>query len=209
MIRVLITDDHVIVRDGLRQIVRETDDIAVSAEAGTASETLDALRERAVDVVVLDLNLPDRHGLDLLLQLRSLYPRIPVLILSVNRDASYAVRLLKAGAAGYIGKHAARDQLVDGIRRVARGEKYLAPDLAESVAIHLVAAGDRQPHERLSDREFQVMLLIAAGRPPREIASELNVSVKTVGVHRAHILEKTGLRNNAEIVHYALTHKLL
>lgn len=209
MIRVLITDDHVIVRDGLRQIVRETDDITISAEAANASETLDALREHPVDVIVLDLNLPDRHGLDLLLQLRSLYPRIPVLILSVNRDTSYAVRMLKAGAAGYIGKHAARDQLVEGIRRVAHGEKYLAPDLAESVAIHLVAAGDRQPHELLSDREFQVMLLIAAGKPPREIAAELNVSVKTVGVHRAHILEKTGLRNNAEIVHYALTHKLL
>jgi DNA-binding NarL/FixJ family response regulator len=209
VIRVLITDDHVIVRDGLRQIVRETDDITVVAEAGTAADTLDAVRRTAVDVVVLDLNLPDRHGLDLLLQLRSLYPRIPVLILSVNRDASYAVRLLKAGAAGYIGKHGARDQLVEGIRRVARGEKYLAPDLAESVAIHLVAGGDRLPHELLSDREFQVMLLIAAGKPPREIAAELNVSVKTVGVHRAHILEKTGLRNNAEIVHYALTHKLM
>ena len=209
MIRVLITDDHAIVRDGLRQIVRETEDIVVCAEAGTASETLDALRRTSADVVVLDLNLPDRHGLDLMLQIRSLYPRIPVLILSVNREAAYAVRLLKAGAAGYIGKDSAREQLVEGIRRVARGEKYLPPQLAESVAIHLVAGGDRQPHELLSDREFQVMLLIAAGRPPREIAAELNVSVKTVGVHRAHILEKMGLRNNAEIVHYALTRDLM
>ena len=209
MIRVLITDDHAIVRDGLRQIVRETTDIAVSAEAGTAAEALDALRKVAIDVVVLDLNLPDRHGLDLLLQIKNLYPRIPVLILSVNRDASYAVRLLKAGAAGYIGKHSARAQLVDGIRRVAQGEKYLAPDLAESVAHHLVNAGNRSLHELLSDREFQVMLLIAAGKPPREIASELNVSVKTIGAHRAHILEKTGLRNNADIIHYVLTNNLL
>jgi len=209
MIRVLITDDHAIVRDGLRQIVGETQDIVVAAEAATAAEALDKVRSTPIDVIVLDLNLPDRHGLDLLLQLRSAYPLIPVLILSVNREAAYAIRLLKAGAAGYIGKDSAREQLVDGIRRVARGEKYIASPLAESVAIHLVERGDKQPHEALSDREFQVLRLIAAGRPPREIATELNVSVKTVGAHRANILQKIGVRSNAEIVHYVLTHKLM
>jgi two-component system invasion response regulator UvrY len=209
VIRVLITDDHAIVRDGLRQIVGETEDIMVAAEAQTAAETLDRLRETGVDVIVLDLNLPDRHGLDLLLQLRGIYPRIPVLILSVNREAAYAVRLLKAGAAGYIGKDGAREQLVEGIRAVARGEKYIAPPLAASLAIHLVEDGGTHRHEQLSDREFQVMLLIAAGKPPREIAAELTVSVKTIGAHRAHILEKMGLRNNAEIVHYVLAHKLM
>jgi two-component system invasion response regulator UvrY len=209
MIRVLITDDHAIVRDGLRQIVGETKDIIVVAEAATAAETLNVIRGAPVDVIILDLNLPDRHGLDLLVQLRSSYPQIPVLILSVNREAAYAVRLLKAGAAGYIGKDSAREQLVDGIRRVARGEKYIAPQLAESVAIHLVERGDKLPHEHLSDREFQVLLLIAAGRPPRDIAAELNVSVKTIGAHRAHILQKIGVRSNAEIVHYVLTHKLM
>jgi two-component system invasion response regulator UvrY len=209
MTRVLITDDHPIVRDGLRQIVGETEDIVVAAEARTAAETLDRLRETTVDVVVLDLNLPDRHGLDLLLQLRNLYPRVPVLILSVNRETAYAVRLLKAGASGYIGKDCAREQLVEGIRSVARGERYLAPPLAASVAIHLVEDSAAQRHEDLSDREFQVMLLIAAGKPPREIATELSVSVKTVGAHRAHILQKMGLRNNAEIVHYVLAHKLM
>jgi two-component system invasion response regulator UvrY len=209
MIRVLITDDHAIVRDGLRQIVGETSDITVVAEASTAAETLDMVRTKTIDVIVLDLNLPDRHGIDVLGQLRRSYPQIPVLILSVNREAAYAVRLLKAGAAGYIGKDSAREQLVDGIRRVARGEKYIAPQLAESVAIHLVERGDKHPHEQLSDREFQVMLLIAAGRPPREIATELNVSVKTVGAHRAHIMQKIGVRSNAEIVHYVLSHKLM
>ncbi len=209
MIRVLITDDHAIVRDGLRQIVGETDDIIVAAEAATAAETLDRLRETAVDVVVLDLNLPDRHGLDLLLQLHCAYPRIPVLILSVNREASYAVRLLKAGAAGYIGKDGAREQLVHGIRAVAGGEKYIAPPLAASVAMHLVEGRDGHRHEQLSDREFQVLLMIAAGKPPRQIAAELNVSVKTVGAHRSHILQKMGLRNNAELVHYVLTQKLM
>jgi two-component system, NarL family, invasion response regulator UvrY len=209
VIRVLITDDHAIVRDGLRQIVGETDDITVASEAGTAAETLLRLRETTVDVVVLDLNLPDRHGLDLLLQLRSSYPRVPVLILSVNNEASYAIRLLKAGAAGYIGKDGAREQLVDGIRTVARGDKYIAPPLATSVAIRLVEEGNGHQHEQLSDREFQVMLMIAAGKPPRQIAAELNVSVKTVGAHRAHVLQKMGLRNNAEIVHYVLAHKLM
>jgi two-component system, NarL family, invasion response regulator UvrY len=209
MIRVLITDDHAIVRDGLRQIVGETEDIAVAAEASNAAETLDRLRETAVGVIVLDLNLPDRHGLDLLLQLRSAYPKIPVLILSVHREAAYAVRLLKAGAAGYIGKDSAREQLVEGIRTVARGEKYIAPPLAASVAMHLVHEGDGQHHERLSDREFQVMLMIAAGKPPRQIADELSVSVKTIGAHRAHILQKMGLRNNAEIVQYVLSQKLM
>jgi two-component system invasion response regulator UvrY len=209
MIRVLITDDHAIVRDGLRQIVGETNDITVAAEASTAAETVDRLRETSVDVVVLDLNLPDRHGLDLLLQLRGSHPRLPVLILSVNREAAYAIRLLKAGAAGYIGKDGAREQLVEGIRAVARGEKYIAPRLAASVAMHLVSDGTGHRHEHLSDREFQVLLMIAAGKPPRQIASDLSVSVKTVGAHRAHVLQKMGLRSNAEIVQYVLTNKLM
>jgi len=209
MIRVLITDDHAIVRDGLRQIVGETEDISVAAEASDAGETLARLGETAVDVIVLDLNLPDRHGLDLLLQLRSDYPKIPVLILSVHREAAYAVRLLKAGAAGYIGKDSAREQLVEGIRTVARAEKYIAPPLAASVAMHLVHDTDGPRHDRLSDREFQVMLMIAAGKPPRQIADELSVSVKTIGAHRAHILQKMGLRNNAEIVQYVLSQKLM
>ena len=209
MIRVLITDDHAIVRDGLRQIVGETDDIVVAAEAANAAETLDRLRETAVDVIILDLNLPDRHGIDLLLQLRNASPKIPVLILSMHREAAYAVRLLKAGAAGYIAKDSAREQLVEGIRTVARGEKYIASPLAASVAMHLVNGVDGQRHDRLSDREFQVMLMIAAGKPPRQIAEELSVSVKTIGAHRAHILQKMGLRNNAEIVHYVLAHKLM
>jgi two-component system, NarL family, invasion response regulator UvrY len=209
MIRVLITDDHAIVRDGLRQIVGETNDITVAAEASTAAETLDRLRETSVDVVVLDLNLPDRHGLDLLLQLRGSHPRLPVLILSVNREAAYAIRLLKAGAAGYIGKDGAREQLIQGIRAVVRGEKYIAPPLAASVAMHLVSDGTGQRHEQLSDREFQVLLMIAAGKPPRQIAADLSVSVKTIGAHRAHVLQKMGLRSNAEIAQYVLTNKLM
>src|SRR5438445_302575 len=155
MIRVLITDDHAIVRDGLRQIVGETDDIVVAAEAANAAETLDRLRETTVDVIVLDLNLPDRHGIDLLLQLRSASPKIPVLILSMHREAAYAVRLLKAGAAGYIAKDSAREQLVEGIRTVARGEKYIASPLAASLAIHAV---DQMHGHRCGERRRNVLL---------------------------------------------------
>ena len=151
-------------------------------------------------MIVLDLNLPDRHGLDLLMQLRTAYPKIPVLILSMHRESAYAVRLLKAGAAGYISKDSAREQLVEGIRTVARGDRFSAPS---------VGADDGDRHGRLSDREFQVMLMIAAGKPPRQIADELSVSVKTVGAHRAHILQKMGLRNNAGIVQYVLSQKMM
>lgn len=208
MIKVLITDDHAIVRDGLRQIVAETSDITIVGEASTGTEALELLRRTKPDVLVLDLNLPDRHGLDVLAHVRSTWPDLPVLILSVHKEAEYAIRLLRAGAAGYVGKDVAREQLVSAIRRVSRGEKYIAPDLAEDVAFRLVEHGDGLPHERLTDREFQVLLLIAEGRPPREIAAQLGLSVRTVGAHRWNILQKTGLRNNAEIVQYVLVHKL-
>lgn len=208
MIRVLITDDHAIVRDGLRQIVSESDDICVVAEAGTAAETLQRLREKTVDVVVLDLNLPDRHGLQLMQQIHALYPKLPVLILSMHSEPAYAVRLLKAGAAGYIGKDGAREDLVAGIRKIATGERYIAARMAESVALRLVSGGTSEPHELLTDREFEVLLLIAAGKPPRDIAAQLNLSTKTVGAHRANILLKMGLRNNADMVQYVISAKL-
>ncbi|MGK2858329.1 MAG: response regulator [Thermoanaerobaculia bacterium] len=208
MIRVLIIDDHTIVRDGLRQIVSETDDICIAAEAASAAEALERLRDVFVDVVVLDLNLPDRHGVDLLAHIRSMYPRLPVLILSVHKEPDYAIRLMKAGAAGYVGKDVAREQLVEAIRKVARGETYLESAIAETVAMHFVKYGEELAHQRLTDREFQVLLLIGAGKPPRDIAAELGLSVRTVGAHRAKILEKTNLRNNAEIVQYVLKHHL-
>lgn len=208
MIRVVITDDHAIVRDGLRQIVSETPDISIVGEASTGGEALDLLRTASPDVLVLDLNLPDRHGLDVLAQVKSTWPSLPVLILSVHKETEYAIRLLKAGAAGYVGKDVAREQLVAAIRKVSIGERYIAPDLAEDVAFRLVERGEGLPHERLTDREFQVLLLIAEGKPPREIASRLGLSVRTVGAHRWNILQKTGFRNNAEIVQYVIAHKL-
>ncbi|HUP46010.1 MAG TPA: response regulator transcription factor, partial [Thermoanaerobaculia bacterium] len=171
MISILIVDDHDIVREGLKQIVSETSDVTVGGEARTAEEALDLVRQRSWDVVVLDLNLPDRPGLDVLAQIKSIRPHMPVLILSMHQQASYASRALKGGASGYVGKDSARDHLVTAIRKLVRGERFISPAIAESLAFDLVATGDRRRHEQLSDREFQVLCLIAAGRPPRQIAA--------------------------------------
>lgn len=209
MTQILIVDDHDIVREGLRQIVSETEDITVKGEARTAGEALERLREGGWDLVVLDLNLPDRPGLDLLGQIRALHPKLPVLVLSMHREASYASRALHAGAAGYISKDNAREYLVTAIRRLREGERFLPPSLAESIAFELMDTSRRARHEALSDREFTIFCMIAAGKPPRQIASLLNVSVKTVGTHRSRILQKMSLRNNAEIVQYAIEHNLL
>lgn len=209
MITVLIVDDHDIVREGLKQIVYETGDIVVGGEARSGSEAVEMARARKWDVIILDLNLPDRPGLDVLAQLRLLAPQTPVLILSMHQQMSYAARVLKAGAFGYVSKDSAREHLVNAIRRLARGERFLTPAFAEGLAFGLMDGGGTTQHERLSDREFQVLTLIASGKPPRAIAAELNVSVKTIGAHRARILAKMGLKNNAEIVQYAIEHGLL
>ena len=207
MITVLIADDHDIVREGLKQIVSETEDIVIGGEARTGSEAVEQVRSGAWDVVVLDLHLPDRPGLDVLAQIRALRPALPVLILSMQQQPSYAMHAFKGGALGYVTKSNAREHLVNAIRRVARGERFLTPDLAEMLALDLVQP--QRSHRALSDREFQVLCLIAAGKPPREIASALNLSVKTVATHRARLLEKLALKNNAEIVQYAMEHDLL
>jgi DNA-binding NarL/FixJ family response regulator len=208
MIDVLIVDDHDIVREGVKQIVSETSDIAVRAEARNGNDALDALRAGRFDLVILDLNLPDRSGLDVLAQMRATNPDVPVLILSMHEEASYAARALKAGALGYVTKNSAREHLVNAIRKLARGERFLTPEFAESLAFGIAGPGGRG-HQALSDREFQVLCDIAAGKPPRQIAAEMNVSVKTVATHRARLLQKLALKNNAELVHYAIEHHLL
>jgi len=209
MITVLIADDHDIVREGLKQIVAETSDVVVGGEARTGAEAIERVRGRKWDVVILDLNLPDRPGLDVLTQMRLIAPDVPVLILSMQQQATYALRALKSGASGYVSKNNAREHLVAAIRKVARGERFLTPELAESLAFDLMQPSQDQTHASLSDREFQILCLIAAGKPPREIAADLNVSVKTVATHRARLLTKMGLKNNAEIVQYAIEHDLL
>jgi two-component system invasion response regulator UvrY len=209
MITVLIADDHDIVREGLKQIVAETSDIVVGGEARTGAEAVELVRRGGWDVVILDLNLPDRPGLDVLSQIRSIAPSLAVLILSMQQNPSYAIHALKGGALGYVSKNNAREHLVTAITKVARGERFLTPELAESLALDLVQPHRDRTHRMLSDREFQVLCLIAAGKPPRDIAAELNVSVKTVATHRARLLEKMGLKNNADVVQYAIEHDLL
>lgn len=209
MIDVLIVDDHDIVREGIKQIVAETPDIVVRGEARTGSEAIDQVRHGGWSVVVLDLNLPDRPGLDVLAQIRTIAPQLPVLILSMHQQASYASRVLRSGASAYVTKDSAREHLASAIRKVVRGERFITPAVAESLALDLVDASGRKRHEQLSDREFQVLTMIASGKPPRAIAADLNVSVKTVATHRARLLEKMGLKNNAEIVQYAIENDLL
>lgn len=209
MIRTLIVDDHPLIREGLKQILSETGDIRVAAEAGTSADAVALVQTQSWDVIVLDIHLPDGGGLDLLEQIRALAPKTPVLMLSIHEDTAYAARFIRAGASGYIGKQSAREHLVSAIRKVARGERYLSAEVAEDLAFTMFAKEHRKPHEQLSDREFEIFLLIAEGKAPREIAEKLNLSTKTVATHRGRILEKMALRNNAELVQYAMTHRLL
>ena len=209
MIRIAIADDHAIVRKGLRQILAETNDLAVTGEAASADELLALVRQHPFDVVVLDLSLGSRDGIDLLKVIKSEFPRLHVLILSMHAEDLFAVRALRAGACGYVQKEGAPEELVKAIRRIASGRRYVSPAMAERIAGELVHGSDKLPHERLSDREFHIFRLLGTGQSVTEIAGALNLSVKTVSTHRTRILEKTGLRNNAEIVGYVHSHDLI
>jgi two-component system invasion response regulator UvrY len=209
MIKVLIADDHPIVRQGLRQILSEIPDMVVAGEAVNGQEALDQVRAGGWDVLVLDITMPDRSGLDILRELKHQQPHLPVLVLSIHAEEQFAVRLLKAGASGYVTKENAPDELVKAIRKVVNGGKYISQSLAESLAFSLDVASDRPPHETLSDREFQVMQLMASGKTLTEIAEELSLSAKTVGTYRTRLLEKMNLKTNAEIVRYAIENGLV
>jgi DNA-binding NarL/FixJ family response regulator len=209
MIRVLIADDHAVVRQGLKQIIGDTPELLVAGEATNGQEVLDQVRAETWDVVVLDISMPDRSGLDILKQLRSERPTLPVLVLSMYSEDQYATRVLKAGASGYLTKDSAADELVKAIRKVVNGGRYVSPLLAEKLAFEIGDDSSRLPHETLSDREFQVLRLIAAGKSVKEIAAELSLSVKTVSTYRARLLEKMNLGTNAELMHYALQNGLI
>jgi two-component system invasion response regulator UvrY len=208
VIRVLIADDHPIVRKGLKQIVTEQPDMLVAADTGDGREILPLAEAHPLDVVVLDLNMPGLSGLEALSQLRQRHPRLPVLVLSVHPEGDFAFRALKAGAAGYLNKEAAPEELTGAIRRVAGGKRYVSPKLAEMLADSL-ATGEGPPHASLSDREFQVLRMIASGKTVSEIAGEIALSVKTVSTYRARILEKMDMRTNAELTHYAIANRLV
>jgi DNA-binding NarL/FixJ family response regulator len=209
MIKVLIVDDHAVVREGLKRILEMRGDIAVAGEAGSRDETLSKVRGESFDVVVLDLALGRDNGLEVLKHIKSEQPKLPVLILSMQPEEHYASRLLKAGAAGYLSKESAPGELVNAVIKVSSGGRYVSPAIAERLAFEIGTPATDTPHERLSDREFQVFQMIASGKGLTQIADELGVSVKTVSTHRARILTKLGIKNNAELIHYALKQGLI
>jgi DNA-binding NarL/FixJ family response regulator len=208
MIRVLIADDHAVVRRGLIQILEDEGDLIVSGEAGTAGEVTRLVREKDIDVLVLDIAMPGGGGLEVLRQLQDLRPDLPVLVLSVHGEKQYAARVLKAGAAGYLTKESAPAELVAAIRQVAGGQRYITPSVATILADRL-GEEDLPPREILSNREFQVMCLLASGKTISGIAEDLSLSVKTVSTYRARILEKLHLESTADIIRYALEHGLV
>ena len=209
MIKVIIADDHPVVRRGLKQILADELDITVVGEANNTQELLKLLCDQHCDVVVLDITMPGRDGLEALKELRRERPKLPVLILSIHPEDQFGLRVLRAGAAGYMTKETAPDELVKAIRKVFAGGKYLSPTLAEKIAFDLDHDTTKAPHEILSDREYTVMCLLASGKTVGEVSRELSLSVKTVSTHRSHILEKMKMKTNAELTHYAIKNRLV
>jgi two-component system invasion response regulator UvrY len=209
MTKIFIADDHVLILEGLKKILREESDMIVVGEAQSAAETLERIGKSDCDILLLDLSLPDRSGLDVLKEVIKRFPRLHVLILSMFPEEVFAVRALKAGADGYLTKDSAAHELVVALRKIASGKKYVSDALSQKLAFDVAGGGGQAPHEDLSDREFQILRMIGAGKTVTHIAAELNVSVSTVNTHRIHILEKMGMHSNAELMHYAMENKLV
>jgi two-component system, NarL family, invasion response regulator UvrY len=209
VIKVLVADDHAVVRRGLRQILAETPDILVGAEAATAEEARRFLREQRFTAVVLDVNLPGSSGLELLGEIRRARPELPILVLTVYSEDQYAIRAIRAGAAGFLTKESAPDKLVEAVRKVAGGGRYVSAELAETLASLLAGEKGGAVHERLSDREFEILRILASGKTVSEAAQLLSLSVKTVSTHRTRILKKMEMRTNAELMHYAMRNGLV
>ena len=209
MLRVLIADDHPVFRRGLKQIIDDTPDMFVADEAIDGWEALHKATTGDYDVVLLDISLPFKNGLDVLSQLKAARPALPVLMLSMHPEEQHAVRALKTGASGYLTKESAPEEMLSAIRKVSRGGKYVSASLAETLASMLNEHDERLPHEALSNREYQVMCLIASGKSVSEIAQELSLSVKTVSTYRARILKKLRMTNNAELIRYATKNELV
>lgn len=204
MIEVLIADDHAIVRRGLKQVLADSKDIVVAGEATNGREALELVQQRDWDVLVLDITMPGRSGLDILKDIRQFRPKLPILVLSMHAEEQFATRMLKAGADGYLNKESAPEELVKAIRKVHSGGKYVSPAQAERMIGALTDGQTGQPHETLSDREFEILCLIASGKTVSQIAKELSLSVKTVSTYRSRILEKMRMKTNAALTHYAI-----
>lgn len=208
MIEILLADDHAIIRDGLRQIIADTDDLTVAGEAVNGSEALARVRERNWDVLVLDISMPGKNGLELIKQIKIERPKLPILIFSMHDEEQYALRALRAGAAGYLTKDSDARQLLTVIRKIAGGGVYLSPAMAERMARELMPASEAPPHTLLSDREYQIFELIVRGHSLTNIAERLCLSVKTVSTHKSNLLQKMNMTNQAELIRYAIRHGL-
>jgi DNA-binding NarL/FixJ family response regulator len=209
MIKILVVDDHKVVRDGLKRILVDTPDMVVADEASNGEEVINKVWNNDYDLVLLDISLPGRDGLDVLKQLKCTSPQIPIVILSMYPEEHYAVRSLRAGASGYLTKQSSSDELVGAIRKVAQGRRYITPSLAEKLAFDLGVDVRKLPHEKLSDREYQVMCMIGSGKTVKEIAETLSLSIRTISTHRAHILKKMEMKNNAQLTYYAIKNALV
>jgi DNA-binding NarL/FixJ family response regulator len=209
MIRIVLADDHTIVREGLKQLLARAPEFSVIAEAQDGSEVLKRVRENDFEVLLLDMAMPGKSGIDLIKQVHAEKPKLRILVLSMHEEQQYAVRALKAGAAGYITKDSASARLVEAIRKVAGGGAVISPAVAEQFALAAMPQNEALPHTALSDREFQVFEMLASGASVSAIAERLNLSVKTVSTHKAHLMQKMNLANQSELVRYALNHRLL
>jgi len=209
MIKILIVDDHPIVRKGLKQLLEEAKDIFVADEAVCGREVLEKVKKNDYDVILLDISLPDISGLEILKELKLEKPEINILILSMHSEEQYAVRTLRSGASGYLTKEKLPEELIMAIRRVAGGKKYISPSIAELLAFNLEEGTKKAAHEVLSDREFRVMCMISAGKTLKDIGEELSLSIKTISTYRSRILTKMNMKNNSEIIRYAIENKLV
>jgi two-component system, NarL family, invasion response regulator UvrY len=209
MIKVLVVDDHIIFREGLKKVIATATDMEVADEAGRGTEALRKIVNHVYDVVLLDLGLPDMDGLDVLRIAKEKKPALPILVLSIFPEEQYAVRVLKQGASGYLTKESVPDDLIRAIRRAAQGGKYVSHLLGEKLANSLLGSGSSELHESLSPREYQIFLMLGSGKSVKRIAQELCVAPTTVSTHRAHILDKMGLKNNADLVRYAMEYHLI
>ncbi|MGM0497096.1 MAG: response regulator [Bacteroidota bacterium] len=209
MIKVCLVDDHTIVRKGLKQMLEDTTDITVSGEAGSTSAMFGLLKNEHFDVIVLDISLPGRSGVDALKQLKEIDKDLPVLILSMHPPEQYALRVMKSGASGYLTKESAPDELIMAVRQVVRGKKYINAELAEELANYVDGDKPAVSHSKLTDREYEVMREIVKGKSLTTIGEELSLSVKTISTYRRRILNKLGLRNNSELIRYAMEHDLI
>lgn len=209
MIRIVIADDHEIVRAGLKQIIADDSGMEVAGESNNGENLIELVKKNDYDVVLLDLKMSGLSGIEAIKHIKAMKPELPIIVLSMHAEDQYAVRTIKAGASGYLTKETAAENLVNAIKKVVNGGKYISPTLAETLADTLAGGGTARPHESLTDREFQVMCMIASGKTVSEIAAELFLSVKTISTYRQRLLEKMNIKNNSELTHYVIKNNLL